>query len=203
MEKLCTKCGTVKDLKESYKQKNTKDGLKTQCKSCIIAYGKLWQETHKEQVNKKTARWRRDNREKHNSASKSWRKRFPEKQLTSSAAWRSNHRSYHKDRRKVDLSYKLSCYLRYRLRSSIKQNLKSGSFVRDLGCSIPEFKVYLEKQFKPGMSWDNWSANGWHIDHIIPLSKFNLSDRSEFLKASHYTNMQPLWAVDNLRKGNK
>jgi hypothetical protein len=50
------------------------------------------------------------------------------------------------------------------------------------------------------MSWDNWGTHGWHIDHIIPLSSFDLTDREQFLKACHYTNLQPLWAADNIRK---
>ena len=53
------------------------------------------------------------------------------------------------------------------------------------------------------MSWDNWALDGWHIDHIKPLSSFNLENREELKKACHYTNLQPMWAEDNLRKGSK
>jgi hypothetical protein len=70
-----------------------------------------------------------------------------------------------------------------------------------LGCSIPELKTYLESKFQEGMSWENWGIYGWHIDHIIPLDAFNLTNREEFLKACHYTNLQPLWAEENLKKG--
>ena len=72
-----------------------------------------------------------------------------------------------------------------------------------LGCSGDECRKYLEAKWLPGMSWDNWSLHGWHIDHVKPLSSFDLSDRVQLLEACHYTNLQPLWAKDNLRKGSK
>lgn len=100
----------------------------------------------------------------------------------------------------ININHKISVRLRTRVCNAIKNNYKSGSAVRDLGCSIEELKIYLESKFLPGMSWDNYGLKGWHIDHIKPLSSFNLSNREEFLKACHYTNLQPLWAKDNLRK---
>jgi hypothetical protein len=71
-------------------------------------------------------------------------------------------------------------------------------------CNVKKsLKLYLESKFQPGMSWDNWGRTGWHIDHIKPLALFNLSDRKQFLEACHYTNLQPLWAKDNLSKGDR
>ena len=96
---------------------------------------------------------------------------------------------------------KLRRALRNRLRKAIKTGARAGSAVQDLGCSILELRCYLENKFCSGMSWTNWGA--WHIDHIIPLSSFDLTDREQFLRACHYTNLQPLWAVDNLKKHNK
>ena len=110
-------------------------------------------------------------------------------------------KAYHYNRLKTDINYKLTCYLRCRLNTTLKGNYKSGSAVKDLGCSIPELKNYLESKFKPGMSWKNWGVHGWHIDHIVPLASFDISDREEVLKACHYTNLQPLWAKENLKKG--
>jgi len=109
----------------------------------------------------------------------------------------------HKKRLETDVQYKLKCNLRLRLNCALKNNYKSGSAVRDLGCSIESFKSYLESKFQPGMTWNNYGMYGWHIDHIKPLSSFDLSDRNQFLEACHYTNLQPLWAQDNLTKSNK
>ena len=98
------------------------------------------------------------------------------------------------------LGYRIACNIRSRLNAAIKNKSKTGSAVKDLGRSIEEFIKYIESKFEIGMSWNNWGLKGWHIDHIIPLSKFNLNNRQEFLKACHYTNMQPLWAKENLKK---
>lgn len=73
--------------------------------------------------------------------------------------------------------------------------------MRDLGCSIEQLKEYLAARFQPGMSWSNHGE--WHIDHIVPLSSVDLEDQEQLLKVCHYSNLQPLWAGDNSRKGNK
>lgn len=102
-------------------------------------------------------------------------------------------------RTKTDVNFRLSSNLRHRLWSAIK----AGSHVKDLGCTIEELRVYLESKFQNGMSWENYGVHGWHLDHIKPLSKFDLSDRGQFLLACHYSNLQPLWAEENIRKGNR
>jgi len=96
---------------------------------------------------------------------------------------------------------KIARNLRSRLNKAIRGEYKTGSAVRDLGCSIAEFKVYLESKWQDGMNWDNYGQ--WHIDHIKPLSKFNLTDPEELKKACYYTNLQPMWETDNLRKSSK
>ena len=108
---------------------------------------------------------------------------------------------YRRNRLKNDPQYRIANTLRSSLRNALKNDKKVGSAVRDLGCGVPELKVYLEKQFSAGMGWDKLGQI--HIDHKIPLSLFDLTDRKQFLKACHYTNLQPLWALDNYKKGNK
>ena len=109
----------------------------------------------------------------------------------------------YKNKKRKDVNFKLIANLRNRLSSVFRKNLKFGSAVKDLGCSTEFLKAYIEFKFQSGMSWNNYGISGWHIDHIIPLSKFDLTDREQFLQAVHYTNLQPLWAKDNIRKSNK
>lgn len=116
-----------------------------------------------------------------------------------SAIWR---RDYEKRRRQLDIQYRLAKNLRTRIGNIIQGRVKSGSAVRDLGCSIEELKQYLEARFDVEMSWDNYGSE-WHIDHIRPLANYDLTDREIFLQLVHYTNLQPLWAEDNIRKSNK
>ncbi len=108
-------------------------------------------------------------------------------------------------RLKTDIQFKLGHILRGRLRQAIKKGWKIGSAVSDLGCSISEFKLHLEKQFHPGMTWENYGKGfgKWNIDHIVPLASVDLANREQFLKVCHYTNLQPLWEIDNIRKGCK
>ena len=124
--------------------------------------------------------------------------------------FRKNHRKDINEQRRIrsveDIEFRIACNLRHRLRHAIKGNYKSGSAVRDLGCSIGHLKECLFLKFhmnsKTGeiMSWDNYGFYGWHIDHIIPLDYFNLTNREELLIACNYKNLQPLWADKNYLK---
>jgi hypothetical protein len=111
-------------------------------------------------------------------------------------------KNYRKTRKK-SINEIIAERLRTRLWFAIKNNQKVGSAVRDLGCSIDHLKSHLESKFQEGMTWENYGLRGWHIDHIVPLSKVDLSNKESFLKVCHYTNLQPLWAKDNLSKRNK
>lgn len=95
------------------------------------------------------------------------------------------------------------------IRSRIKKLIlrKTANTKTLLGCSVEYLMKHLEERFYPNpetgeqMTWENKGLYGWHIDHIIPLSSFNLSDPDQLKKACHYTNLQPLWAKDNYEKG--
>ena len=127
--------------------------------------------------------------------------------------YQRNYRQTHKkekriweqEDRKNNIQRRLSDNLRNRTNRVIKTGQKAGSAVKDLGCSVDFLKQWLELQFKSGMTWQNWGFGDykWNIDHIIPLSKFDLTDREQFLKAHNYTNLQPLWQPENFAKGSK
>lgn len=107
------------------------------------------------------------------------------------------------ERKKTDPVYWIRHLLRSRIGNAIKRQygIKSLTTIELIGCSIEECRKHLEGQFKDGMTWENQGE--WHIDHIYPLSKFDLTNQEEQKKAFHYTNLQPLFAKDNIRKGNK
>lgn len=82
---------------------------------------------------------------------------------------------------------------------AIRGKFRAGSAVRDLGCTIAEFRVFLEAKFRDGMTWDNWGSI-WELDHIQPLSRFDLRDRTQFLAACHFSNHQPLLITEHRAK---
>ena len=102
-----------------------------------------------------------------------------------------------------DASYKILRLCRNRLNHALNGELKSDNTIKLIGCTTEFLKEYLEKQFKSGMNWNNHTIKGWHIDHIIPCSSFDLSDFEQQKKCFHYTNLQPLWYDENIKKSNK
>lgn len=110
---------------------------------------------------------------------------------------------YIRNRKHADPLFKLSSVLRTRLASALKvKSWHKTSFLKDyIGCSQEELKTHIENQFTEGMTWNNHSPKGWHIDHIVPLASAETIE--ELYKLCHYSNLQPLWALKNLAKGSR
>jgi len=116
---------------------------------------------------------------------------------------RQYNKHYHKNRKKIDISYRIMANLRTRLHHFLHGIAKSKHTKELIGCS-PEFlKSYLESKFKPGMNWNNYGYNGWHIDHIIPCAMFDPLNLEDQKKCFNFTNFQPLWKDENFKKGDK
>lgn len=164
-----------KEYPELYRQKYKEGYAKN--RAIILARRKIYRDSHKAEIKAYQAQYKILNADK----MKAFRQR----------------------RMKEDIPHKLRQLLRMRLKNMLQHDYKAGSAVRDLGCTTKELKFYLEGRFKEGMTWANHGKFGWHIDHIIPLAFYDLTDRQQFLKACHYTNLQPLWAKENLQKHTK
>jgi hypothetical protein len=131
---------------------------------------------------------------------KQYKIKYPEKVAAQTLAWQRKNKGHIKQYRTVPTN-KVAANLRSRLSKALGRNQKTVSMSEYLGCSLQELRIHLESQFKPGMSWNNYSLEGWHVDHIKPLNLFDLSDPDQIKIACHYTNLQPLWAKDNRSKG--
>jgi hypothetical protein len=168
------------------------------CKACAKISASKYYYAHKEVINNSNKEWMSKNKNERATYKREYRKKNKQK-------IKEYKNKYDKHKVETDIRYKLMKRLRSRLSDAIKNKIKAGSAVRDLGCTCEELGLYLESLFQPGMSWDNYGnkEGNWSIDHIIPLSRVDLEDREQFIRANHYTNLQPLWHIDNMRKGNK
>jgi len=190
--KRCPKCRKEKETEEFHKDKHRKDGLYVYCKSCCTDQ----QRQHRAKYAKSLAIMEQ-------ARNQTPERKESRKKYKKSEKFKKQNRKYEAQRRRENIGFKISANLRGRLYHAIKDGAKGGSAVNDLGCSVDELKKYLEAKFKPGMSWDNWARKGWHIDHIVPLNYFDLSDPKQVVRACHYTNLQPLWYYENGSKGAK
>lgn len=149
-------------------------------------------------------------KDKANEYSRAWRERNPSKVREMKDSWNKRNPNYQrkfagkrlewtKAKRKSDEMFALKLRMRARLHGFIKKSgYKKDCSTRDLiGCSWDDLKLHLERQFKGRMSWEN--RRRWHIDHIIPLASAN--SQEEVKRLCHYTNLRPMWAADNLAKG--
>jgi len=222
MTKICTKCGVEKELGEFHKQCSSKDGLRSICKFCRIIYS----QNNKEKISTSKRKTRQKYKDKIREYESKYKpiyyqnniERFKQYkheyylknkesiQQKNKLNYQKNKENIYKhlsDKRKNDIEYSLLCKLRSRINSVIKSRgvRKAHKSIELLGCTVKECREHLEKQFKEGMSWDNHGLYGWHIDHIKPCALFDLTDPEQQKQCFHYTNLQPLWAEDNLRKG--
>jgi len=201
---LCSRCYNVEFKKINYERerKNRKiwesKNRKKLCEYSIkyrkkrLEYSKNYNITHKEQIKERGKRYRKEHPEMVHRE----RKLHPEK-------YREQHRIEMFNKRKTNIH----CKLRYNMSSAIwdklkrKKSSKKGKGMSNyLSYSIEELIKHLETNFKEGMNWENYGD--WHIDHIIPDCCFNYSsvDDEEFKKSWALTNLQPLWAKENLQK---
>jgi hypothetical protein len=207
---ICSKCQEEKPSSEFHKCKRNRHGVQYCCKLCQSIYKKSDKGKEIDKKYSKSDRGRETKKKYRECSENIIRRREYFKMYSKKENFKATQKRYRRTDKgkKTQERYetknpnvKIARILRSRLRDALRGNFKSGSAVGDLGCSIDFLKEYLADKFQEGMSWDNYGE--WHIDHKLPLSSFNLANREELLKAVHYTNLQPLWAIDNLKKSDR
>ena len=182
MKKVCTQCKLELDTSLFALRKDRTSGLSSWCRECKNKYRQSDKQRELLRQYEKT--------EKYRMIKRAYRKTEKAKEYSRE----SKRIKYHNN-----INFKLAELLRARLHNALSGKTKRCSAIANLGCTIPELKQHLEGKFKKGMTWNNHGK--WHIDHIKPLGKFDLADKKQVLMAVHYSNLQPLWAFDNISKG--
>lgn len=157
-------------------------------------YYRVYRKEHRAKINEINKRYRKNNPEKVRAFSSRYSK-LPERLRYAREAV--------KLKRNTNVGFRMATNLRTRVRMALRGVAKSESTQGLLGCSVDFLKIHLQKQFTEGMSWDNYGYSGWHVDHIKPCSRFDLTNPQQQKECFHYTNLQPLWARENIIKSNK
>lgn len=179
--KTCTKCNQSKPLVDYYNRYS-------KCKSCVYEHTAVFRVQNAERIKEQKAKYWTKNKDSIKKSQQEWKVTHP-----------SYFNDYYNARLRADPFYKYCEQIRTLIRRSLQRGTytsKSKTY-KILGCSYEDFTCHVEQQFAIGMSWDN--RNEWHLDHIMPLSL--AQNEAEFDALNHYSNFQPLWADDNLSKG--
>jgi hypothetical protein len=221
-KKICSKCKIEKDICEFTKRKNRKSGYSSHCKMCISEKSKVYREKNNDLIKNRKKKYYEENKEKLNKLTQEWYKKNSktalekkkeyylinkEHILDKRKTWVKNNRKkindYIKNKKKENPLFRVEMNIRGRMKQYFKQKniTQKNQTFHIVDIDIIGLKKHIETQFKENMTWDNYGIYGWHIDHIVPLCSAN--NETELLKLFHYTNLQPLWCDENLRKNGK
>jgi len=219
--KQCSKCKEIKHIKDFYKKKGSKLGVHSLCKECQKELMKRYYKNNKEKIKERCRQWAKNNTDKIKKSHLPWVKNNIEKLKKYQREYRQSNkeklkeyaRKYYKnneekyakwDRQKrLNIQYCLSKSIQGRIWYSLKEKKNRQHWENIVGFTLQELITHLEKLFKEGMSFYNYGK--WHIDHRKPISSFNFTSYKdeEFKECWSLENLQPLWAYENLRKGNR
>lgn len=194
-EICCSKCGVYKTIENFYKHSRI-------CTECRNNKRREKYAENPQMYKDHRRKYYINNKEKVIEREKNYRKNNPDKVKETQKNYNLRNPGRKKKRRDNDLDFRLRENLRTRVHHAIRGiTKKSDKTMNLIGCEIEFLKTHLEGLFQEGMCWDNYGK--WHIDHKKPCSLFDLTIESEQKECFNYTNLQPLWAKDNLRKNNK
>ena len=209
--KICGRCKEEKEITYFGLNKKTKSGYKSTCNECRKLESKIYREKYPEKRKKTLEVYYQNNKEKELLRFKKYREENKEKRKQTCRLYVENNKDKVNEYSRLWKKYERLKNPKYKIISNIRERTKDylnykgdnpNKTIKDvIGCEPYFLKEYLENKFTEGMSWDNYGFYGWHIDHIIPLS--SAKNEEEIYKLCHYTNLQPLWSTENLKKGSK
>lgn len=196
MAKICSRCLKKKIRNAFYARPTATDGLRSHCKSCILAsqrrnkkyksrYDKTRYSLNRGRILRRAKAYYKSNRES--------RKLYEKRILPRILAQRRER--YHSD-----LNFKLASNLRARIWSALRGRTKTVPTMELLGCTIPKLREHIEGSFTKGMTWEKIKAGQIHIDHVRPIVSFDLTDPRQQRECFHYSNLRPLWKAANLKR---
>lgn len=204
--KTCSKCKVEKLEGEFYSHIGGRDGLDSRCKTCVKNEASQFYKENREKGRLRQKKWRLENSEKASQADKNWRLENPLKKKRALAEWGRKNRAkinrYRRHRYHDDPVFKITHTLRAACQRIFCGATKPARTLKLLGMELKEFRIYIQGQFCPGMTWEN-QGSVWHLDHVRPLASFDLLDSEQQKLACHWENFQPLFAEENLKKGAK
>lgn len=218
--KRCSHCKSEKPETEFGKDKSRRDGLNHSCLACCRKASAKIRERNPEKARKASRECVKRRRDANPEAARAYHRKWyasqknnPEfieqRRLSASKCYYANRearvtRQTARMKRKLstDPALRLEMNLRTRISGLLRYKGRGSARTLELlGCSIGRLMEYLKAHFKPGMTFDNYGREGWHVDHIKPCKLFDLSDPEQQKQCFNWLNLQPLWATENLKKG--
>jgi len=212
IEKECTKCKKIKVIEDFYSNTDSKDGHCWWCKRCMNEKDKQWWKNNREKAYNANRRWRKNNPENVRRSILKWAKSHPDVVKRLHRRWIENNPEKVKEynqkanaKKRRTLKGRLNARMSNAVYMALRSNKKGRHWETLVGYTLDQLKKHLEKQFKAGMTWENYGKGGWEIDHKIPQTAFNYEkpEDDDFKKCWALKNLQPLWAKENILKGNK
>ncbi len=224
--KVCSKCKKELDLIKFSKDKTKKDGYRPNCKTCKSETDSIYRKNNLEKIKKINNEYAKEHKEEANKRAKKWyienkdyaikyrRKHYNENKeqyKINRKAWNLDHpeflktyfKDYHTIRKSKDPNYTIRCSLRTRFTSALVIGNEFNKYFEFLsGCKMDYMRKWLEINFEDGFTWEN-HGKVWHIDHIIPVSFYDLTNEENLLKCFNWSNVRPCTVNENLKKSNK
>lgn len=210
MKKTCNKCGIAKDQSEFTKRSALKSGYAAHCKACAVKSAMEWNKAHPDKVKNGNKKWRETHKEYVKAVHRAWS--ASEKKRECDRRWRANNPEKNLAAINRAAAVRLSTLkgrLNLRASSAIRSSLKPGAKANRhweelVSFTVDQLKTHLEKQFKPGMTWENYGTY-WSIDHKIPVAVHNFErpEDIDFRLCWSLKNLQPMEKLANISKGSK